>query len=522
MSVLVDVTNPVIINATTAITRESPSHLRRVCLVSLGWTLLEEGEYKEVFKYDYQKTIKPYPEMKTKCEAFFSQADNKGLTLIELGKQVGTPLESTYDTLLQYCEMYPEFNKDKFYEWIYNTKWNDKSTEETKEVLIAFFNQYQPNSLFDENVYNEWCTTNNKDNSYLVNLFEYFDLILPKNWRTNYYSYLAENNDNYKEELTLENLTEYVTGLSDFFFVQEEYDIYLEDKGTKEKDYSSKIEELNKFITNNEWPCYIFLLPDGMGEDDTLGSALFSLYSQLQNNTYFFINFNSKDLQNYSFSNVFNSVKNQKSAALFVNNAENSDLAALASGLFASYKFDLSDTNPASPFNYKAIKGVNKKSLTSPIRQRLVRDSVNFLDSITTQTVLMNGRYGDTYSIDYRYQWDLTSFTVAASLKQLILNGVNNPIYVIRYNQDGIDILKSRVKSVLNQMISQGCVTEYAEGIESATNQLVNVGEISAIDFRSYIRSNPEDYENEIYRGISFYLRIGKYIRQVIMNVTLG
>ena len=52
MSVLVDVTNPVVVNATTAITRESPTHLRRVCLVSLGQSNLEEGEFKEVFKYD--------------------------------------------------------------------------------------------------------------------------------------------------------------------------------------------------------------------------------------------------------------------------------------------------------------------------------------------------------------------------------------------------------------------------------------------------------------------------------------
>lgn len=522
MSTLVDVTNPVIINATTAITRESPSHLRRVLLVSLGWTTLDAREYQEVFKYDYKNLIKPYTEMVKKCEAFFSQADNKGLTILELGKQIGTPLESTYDTLLQFCEMFTEFNLNNFYEWIYNIKWIEKGTQETKDVLITFYNYYQPASPFDNNVYNEWCNINQKNKDEVGNLIEYFDLVLPRNWKNSYYDYLAKENTDFQVLLTLDNLNEYIVNLNDTFFVEEDYEIYLEEKGTKEKDYSTKIQALNEFITNNEFPCYIFLLPDGMGEDETIGASLFAQYSQLSNNTYFFINFSNDNLSLYKNSNIFNQIKNQKSAALFVNNTVNSDLAALTGGLFASYKFDLSDTNPASPLNYKTLKGVTKQPVTLPLRQQMVQDSVNFIDDIANQLVLMNGRYGDAFTIDYRYQWDLTSFQVAASLKQLILNGVNNPIYVIKYNQDGIDILKSRVKSVLNQMISYGCVTEYAEGLESATGELINIGEISCIDFRSYISSNPEDYENEIYSGISFYLRIGKYIRQVIMNVTLG
>lgn len=519
---LVDVTNPVIINATTAITRESPTHLRRVLLVSLGWTTMQEGEYREVFKYDFRNYIKPYTEITKKCDAFFSQADNKGLTILELGKQVGTPLEANYNTLLQYCETFSQFSINSFYEYCYTVKWVNKQAEETQDILIAFYNQYQPASPFDRDVYQEWCTINQKDNSLVETLKEYFDIVLPKNWENAYYDYLAQNNTNFQAILTFENLKEYIVNPEETFFVESNYEIYLEEHGTKDKDYTEKIEGLNTFITNNEFPCYIFLLPDGMGEDTTLGTTLFAKYSQLQNITYFFINYSGTTLNDYKISNVFMQVKNQKAAALFVNNTVGSDLAALTAGLFASYKFDLSDTNPASPFNYKTIKGIAKQPLTLPVRKQMIQDSVNYIDDVATQLVLMNGRYGDTYPIDYRYQWDLTSFQVAASLKQLILNGVNNPIYVIKYNQDGIDILKSRVKSVLNQMISQGCVTEYAERIESATGELVNIGEVSCIDFRSYIASNPEDYENEVYGGISFYLRIGKYIRQVIMNVTLG
>lgn len=525
MSVLVDVTNPVVVNATTAITRESPTHLRRVCLVSLGQSNLKEGEFREVFKYDYTNHIKAYSEIQKKCVAYFAQANNKGLTILELGEQPGTPANDTYTNLLDYCMTLDLFSLDDFYRWIYNVKWENKDTEETQTTLTGFYNHYQPAHPFNKDNMITWANINRLDPDTSETMIKYMDVVLPRNWRTDYYRWLAVSFDAYKVLLTLDNLKGYLNQSTSLIFNPTDYQIYLEEKGIKDTDYSSKIVALNQWITNSQNPCYIFILPNTMGDDKNLGEDLFSLYSSLTNNQYFFINYdNQNDLMTggYATSSIFKNVQGQKSAALFVNNTQNSDLAASVAGLFASYKFDLRDTNPASPLNYKTLGGIKYQPLPQPIRQKMIQDSVNFLDYIATSLVLLNGRYGDTYPIDFRYQWDYASFQIAADLKQIILNGVNNPIYVVKYNQDGIDILKNRVRTTLRNLISLGVVTEYAESLDPADNTLVNIGSIQCIGFREYVDSHPEDYQNEIYGGISFYLRIGRYIRQVILNITLG
>lgn len=519
---LVDVTKPVVINATTAIVRENPDHLRRVCVVSLGQTTLKENEFKEMYKYDYVEYCLPYQEINTKLKSYFSQANTKSVVVLELGKQTGTPLADNYQALIGYCELQAGFDFDEYLTWIYQTSWADKTTEENADLLKQFYNYYSPNNQFDNTSYENWCTLNQVNKDEVASYIQYFTAVLPHDWESAYYTWLYANNTSFETAVkTKDKLDQYVTAL-DKVFDKQAYDIYLEEMGTKDTDYEEKIKALNNFVTNSQMPCYIIVLPDGMGADNTLQEKLFSLYNQLNTPLYFFCNFKNDDLTTYSTSVVYSQVKEQKCAALFCDNTIGQNLAALAAGMFASYKFDLSQTNPASPFNYKKLEGVKFKPLNSPLRQQMIQDSVNFVDQVSTSICLLNGRYGDTYAIEYRYQWDLTSFQVETDLKALILNGVNNPLYVIKYNQDGIDILKSRVKSTLNGMIEIGAVTEYAASMNPGDGSLIDVGDINCIGFREYIQSNPDDYENEIYGGISFYLRIGRYIRQVILNVTLG
>lgn len=519
---LVDVTKPVIINATTSIVRESPDHLRRVCLISLGWSILQEGEAKEIFKYDYQNYCRAYSEIQKKCVSYFGQANNKSLILLELGIQSGTPLESSFFVLKDYCDTLSGFSFGSYLKWVYDTNWDQKAAQETKDLLIQFYNYYSPGEPFNEESYENWAQLNQYDEGEPLTMMTYMNAVFPHDWEVTYLNWLYAENESFKVAVEDEDkLMQYVTSLNNTPFDAENYSIYLEEHGTKDSDYSSKVKAINDFVTNSELPCYIFILPDGMGNYELLQAELFALYGQLNQPVYFFLDYNGQ-AESVEISNHYEQVKDQKSAALFLNNTEGQSLSALSAGMFASYKFDLSQTNPASPFNYKRLDGVKFSPLPLPIKQNLIQLSVNFVDQVANQIVLLNGRYGDTFAIDYRYQWDLTSFRVETDLKSLILNGVNNPIYVIKYNQNGIDILQARVKSSLNAMIELGAVTEYAASINAATGDLINVGDITCIGFREYITNNPEDYENEIYGGISFYLRIGKYIRQVILNITLG
>lgn len=520
---LTDVTQPVIINATTAVTRESPTHLRRVCLISLGMTTLAEGEFREVFKFDYANYVRKYTEINTKCAAFFAQANNKGLVLLELGMQAGTPLEDSFETMIGYLETIPAFSIIAYYRWVLQTQWADRDMYETPEYYQEFYNFYNAGNPFDSDNYELWAQVNLKDPLKAATMVEYMDAVLPRAWRDAYVMWVYNNNEDYRNNIDKNTLDAYLKDINAEFFNEEDYQIYLEENGTKNDNYEDKVAGINRFINECKMPCYIYILPDGMERYSAIGETLFALYTDLKETSYFFANFrNDMNPQAYQADGIIENFQNQKSAALFIDNTTSSNLAALTAGLFASSKFDLSQTNPASPFNYKELKGVKFNTLSKPTKQAIIQDSANFIDSVAQVVVLLNGRYGDSFAIDYRYQWDLTSFQISADLSFMIINGVNNPNYVIKYDQNGIDTIEARIVATLNNMIEIGAVTEFAASMNPADNSLENIGNITCIPFRQYIEANPADYTNGIYSGVSFYLRVGNFVRQVIINATLG
>ena len=514
---LVDVTRPVIIRPTLQIARLGNEFLRRVCFVSLGETKLLKNEFKEVFNYDYKSFLNGYTETTNALNAFFAQASDKSCILLELGRQEGVPLQDGYNTKINYLNGLNWFYIDEFYRWIYYNKWVIAApANETKDILIAYYNTI---STYDAEHYKEWLQLNRLTDS-VDNLKKYFTQ-LDSNWMNGYYAYLANTEDTFKAFVTNDVLTEWLNGLPSDRWNSEAYDIWRDERGTKNVDYLDKLTALDEYLTNTAMPSYIHYLPQQMLRDSRISSMIYQKYQDLQAKTYFFINANNDaDFEN---NQIFKNAKDSKCVAVFFDNTlENYNLAASVAGLFASYKFDISDTNPSSPFNYKAILGVKYQCLIQSLQQNLIQKSLNFMATLANNSVLLNGRYTDSFPIEYRYQWDLVSFEVENALQTLILNGVNNPIYIVKYNQDGIDTIRSNIKATLNRMINWGCVTDFSARINSATGDMENIGDITAIDFNSYVSANPTDYENEIYAGISFYLRIGRYIRQVILSITLG
>lgn len=514
---LADVTNPVIINATSAVLQESGDFLRRVCFVSFGETNLLAKEFKEVFRSDYSKILNGHTELTNSLNNFFTRANNKSCVVLELGEQEGTPLEDSYSNKIKYLNNQSWFSFSDFCEWLYDTKWIISPNEETEAILKAYWNSV---NTFNESQYQTFLTTNRLSAS--VESLKKFLKYLDSNWDRDYYVYLSEHNEKFKEFLTLDNLNEFLNLRETANYNDDNYHIWLEENGTYDNDYTEKIEDLNDFILQRLYPCYIYVLPNQLSKEDNLRKNLFEKYTEINAKTFFFVNLDISE--NLEATNAYyQKIKGLKSVAGFFDNTENKvGLASTVAGLFASNVFDISDLNPASPFNYKILNGSKYNELEYSTQQDIIQKGLNYLSDISGNTVLLNGRYQDLVAIDYWYQWDLVAFYLERDLKTLILNGVNNPINIVKYNQDGIDILESRVKATLANMINNGCVTEYAAAIDSATGEMISKGDLSVISFNDYIRANPDDYKNEIYKGISFYLRIGKYIRQVVLNATLG
>lgn len=508
-----DIRNPIVINATTAALIQSGDFMRSVCFVSCGDTTLDEGEFTQVDRTSYDEILNgAKTNFAYRLSNFFAYASNKLGGIIELGAQLVTPAVANYDNLLDYDKTLNSWDEGKWLAYVYNL-WKASETED-------IFKQWlQTQDAYVQSNYKQWLTNNNKDDS-LASLQEYAQTLSLGDYPTNYYQFLETSEQSFQKLETYDNLLAFSKEPSNLTeWTQEGYDAYLLTIGTKSKDYTDKIAKLKDFIDNGNSRNYIYALPKEFYEFS--GTSAFTKgYINTNSKQYFALEIPVSAVSDGSLAKY----EGQKSVLAIVSNGsdETNNAVGAILGKFASAQFDISSSLKASPLNYKFLSGFSFTELSSSVQRALIQANVSYVSSKAGNTLIMNGRCMDSRPFDYWYQWDLTAFAIETSVISLILNGVNNPNYVIQYNQNGIDTITSSVTATLNNQISQGCVTEFGATFNSATNSLENIGYIVAIDYYSYIAAMPENYQNEIYGGISFYLRIGRYIRQVELNVTLN
>lgn len=583
MAPLPDVTNPVVINASTTTLIQSDYFLRRVCFVSFGDTLLEAGKYQLVDRTDFANILgKQTNETAVRLNTFFNYATNKMCGVLELGVQPNTPIADTYESLGNFLatlnkdyyadylsaiyaiweaggnETYAvlhsyatvlhasEFKENEWFAYIYN-KWF--SSNESEEDIKNFFSA-QHSADFVQANYETWLTEQRKTDS-LESLKEYVVSLNLSHWPVDYYAHLSTSKDSFKALLTAANLKAYLGSVSiphaDGYYTYldgssasfqalktleslktfassltgytaESYNAWRVAQGNFDTDYSAKIAALKAYIDGGSTRNYIYILPASLyAYNGTAG--LVGQYSQPNDKLYFML----KVADDPSTSENFKRFAGMKSfIGVYDNGDATNSLAGAIAGKFSSNIFDIGPALKASPLNYKTILGFNYKELDKSLQRSLNDSGVSFASSLVGNPVIMNGRCGDLRPFDYWYQWDLTAYNIDQKLTALLLNGINNPNYIVQYNQNGIDTVNATIVSTLNNMISEGCVTEFGATYDPATNTLTNIGFTLAIDFYTYISVNPLDYQNEVYGGISFYIRIGRYIRQVVINVTLG
>lgn len=503
-----DIRNPIVINATTSTLIASSDFLRSVCFVSLGGTKLQVGEYRQIDSAGVKDILSATNvEIGYRLSNFFAYATNKLAGILELGKQEIIPAVENYDNLFAYL-LTLGATDDDYNAFLYE-KWN-KANEGT--IIAEYFA-----NLGKTEDYEKWRNLNSKGDDSLKNKKEY--LATTNNYPNAYYEYLANTQDTFQALKTKENLKGFAESGKVAGYTAEGYSQYLITIGSYSKDFSAKLASLKDFIDNGNFRNYVYALPSAFYAD-TATAGFTKGYIDPNSKQYFAIEVPS----DYKSGNQFSAYEGQKSVWAIYDNGVGTDNNAVGAvlGRFASASFDISASLKASPMNYKTLSGFNFNELGSNIQRQLIQDNITFISSKANNTLLMNGRCMDSRPIDYWYQWDLTAFNIETAVTQLILNGVNNPNYAVRYNQNGIDTLSACIVAKLNTMIDFGCVTEFGATYNSATGDLENIGYIYAMDYYSFISAMPEYYQNEIYSGINFYLRIGRYVRQVVLNVTLN
>ncbi len=191
-------------------------------------------------------------------------------------------------------------------------------------------------------------------------------------------------------------------------------------------------------------------------------------------------------------------------------------------GIMASTIYDLSATNKATMFNYKKTNGLTVEIIDATFRIDLNDAGVNYIGALAGEAMVFNGRYADLTTWEYWYEWDWFQITLENRFTAAIVNGSNVPAAAIQYNQNGIDALTAVANGTANTGKLYGAVTEFAKSFNIVTDELEGVGTFAAVPFYEYIAAAPADYAAGIYQGLSAYVLLGRFIRKVVIAVTIN
>lgn len=177
-----------------------------------------------------------------------------------------------------------------------------------------------------------------------------------------------------------------------------------------------------------------------------------------------------------------------------------------------------SSSNRVAPFAFTELQGVTPFPTmgNSTLLTTLKAAGVNYVGDGSEGGLEMNllywGKLMDGRSWNYWYAVDWWQINVKLDLANAVINGSNNNINPLLYNQIGIDRLQQVAAGTMARAIIYGMAVGTVKpsslaalAYQAALDKGDFTGNVSvnAEPFTAYTTENPSDYINEVYNGIS-------------------
>lgn len=250
---------------------------------------------------------------------------------------------------------------------------------------------------------------------------------------------------------------------------------------------------------------YSYLVPRSWADEATF-ITLMATYEATTSKTYFFT---TVSLSNYtSFTALMKCV-----VALIEAPLTPATEFSLAAPFYRWLNYNPSTTNKVAPFAFAYLFGVTPYPLrgNGALFATLKAASINWVgtgaEGGITNTVLFWGQTKDGRDATYWYSVDWVQINVDLDLSNEIINGSNNPVNPLYYNQDGINRLHAKAQSTMNRGISYGLV------LAPVT--------VAAVTFVAYVVDNPSDYSIGKYAGLSVSYTPARGFTEIIFNVNV-
>ena len=295
-----------------------------------------------------------------------------------------------------------------------------------------------------------------------------------------------------------------VTAADTFFAQGNSVGTYLLELGYLANDTKSEVAALKAYIEEPLKRFYAYLVPEAW-KGDTDFITLAKLYTSNESKQYFFALEDTPDDTNYV--TPYAGIKSIIAMADDSYPVTNAAAAAMWNFVSASP----SEINKVPPMAFRYLQAVNANAAKASILTTMVKQNVNYVDTGAeggiANTILVKGVASDGNDMTYWYSVDWVQINVDMMLANAVINGSNNPINPLYYNQDGIDRLQQVAQGVFNTGVSYGLVNGQTP--------------VSAIPFKTYVKNNPNDYGIGRYAGLSATYTPMRGFVEIIFNINV-
>ena len=284
---------------------------------------------------------------------------------------------------------------------------------------------------------------------------------------------------------------------------------------------------LQNYITANPGTIYSYLVPREW-DNNTAFKTFLTNYEGTTAKTYFFVTTTTGTYSNYAVTlkDVFLMVE-----APTIGSTEFS----CAAPFWVTLNYDPGSTNKVTPLSFSYLFGVTPYPLSGngPLLTTFKINNVNYVgtgaEGGISNTILFYGHLKDGNPFNYWYSIDWAQINIELALANVVINGSNNPLAPLLYNQQGINRLQDAAAQTIRNGVSYGLATgsvtqttlsaaQFAQNFQSGvyTGQLV----INAEPFLVYTADNPSDYAIGKYAGLALVYTSARGFEQIIVDLT--
>lgn len=223
-------------------------------------------------------------------------------------------------------------------------------------------------------------------------------------------------------------------------------------------------------------------------------------------------------------------------ASYYANPGINATEFSLASAFWVSLHYAPSTTNRVTPFAFSFVFGVTPfpSRGNQALLATLKAASMNWIgtgaEGGISNTILLWGTTCDANDFTYWYSVDWVQINLDLATANAVINGSNNPINPLYYNQPGIDRLQAVAAATMARGVTYGLVlgtiTQTAlDGTTLATNLAnglyTNQTIVNAVPFVTYSVANPSDYRIGKYAGFAVIYAPQRGFINIVYNVNV-